>query len=168
MLSVWFEALVSSFPSVVVLWILSLAVMEFRTIMTVSWIAMFPVCVSMMVSNVIMLITWKVLLSMRVVMVGWLSPHWCDMGHVVKISMHVLVFIWLHLEHQVSFFNVDLLGAESGTIGIKSSVVTLVPSFSVKGVEIVLPVEVEATGLFIIIVSLNVVVEEIPWHVLGI
>lgn len=100
---VWFSSMVSSFPTVVhwflavVHWIL--AVVVFAAVMAVTWIPMLPVSISMMVANIVVLITWEVLLRVGTVVVGWLSSHWRHMSRVMEISMHVMVVVWLHLKH---------------------------------------------------------------------
>jgi hypothetical protein len=43
-----------------------------------------------------------------------------------------------------------------------------VPSARVKGVEVVPPVEVEFVGVLVVGEHLNVVVEDVPWHVRGV
>jgi hypothetical protein len=139
------------FRSPLVVW----ALMVLGSPVVLAWVSMVVVFITMMVTSI-------------VVSGGWLSSHWGHVGGVVEVSMHVVVVIWLHLEDEVSLLDVSLGGTESSTVGIESGVVTLVPSLSVEGVEVILPVEVEASSLLVVVVSLNVVVEEVPWHVLGV
>ena len=74
--------------------------------------------------------------------------------------------VWLHLEDKVAAMSESLLSSEGRAVVIKRGVITLVPPVSVKGVEIILPVEVVAVGLEVVSVSLNVVIDAVPWHVI--
>ena len=78
---------------------------------------------------------------------------------VVEISIHVMMIVGLHLKHEVSFLNIGLGGTESCAISIEGGVVTLVPSVGVESIEIIFPVEIEATCLMIIVVSFDIVIE---------
>ena len=73
--------------------------------------------------------------------------------------------VWLHLEDKVATMSESLLSSESRAVVIKRGVITLVPPVSVKGVEVILPVEVVAVGLEVVSVCLDVVVDAVPWHV---
>ena len=132
---------------------------EFSIIMMVIRVTTFPVRIAMMVTNIIMLVTWQMLLSAGIMMIGWLASHWCDVSWMVQFSMHVMMVVWLHLQHEVTLFNIGLGSSERCAIGIESGVVTLVPSVSVKCIEIIFPVEIEATCLMIIVVSFDIVIE---------
>ena len=70
-----------------------------------------------------------------------------------------MVAIWLHFENKVSFLYIRLRGAESCTVSIKSSIVTLMPSLSVKCVEVIFPVEVKATCFVVVGISLDIVIK---------
>ena len=73
--------------------------------------------------------------------------------------------VWLHLEDKVTTMSESLLGSESRAVVIKRGVITLVPPVSVKGVEVIFPVEVIAVGLEVVCVCLDVVIDAVPWHV---
>ena len=82
--------------------------------------------------------------------------------------MHIMMVVRLHPQHQVSFLYIGLGGTESCAICIKSGIVTLMPAVGVECIEVILPIEIESTSLVIISICLNIVVEQIPWHVLSI
>lgn len=161
--SPWFVSMVPSFPSVVA-WEVIMVV--FRIPVAVTWVSIVVVCVSVVEANIIVFVTWKMFLVTGIVVIGWFSSHWGDVGQVMEVSVHIVVVVWLHLENEVALLNVCLGGAESCAVGIKSSIVTLVPSLCVEGVEVIFPVEVKASCFFVVFVSFNIVVEEVPWHVL--
>jgi len=49
-------------------------------------------------------------------------------GRLVRVNiMQMLGMVGLHFEDEVSFFDVGLGGAESGAVGVESSIVTFVP-----------------------------------------
>ena len=88
-------------------------------------------------------------------MICWLSSHWGNVW-VMMVVIHMFV-IWLHSKYEISFLNIRLRCSESGTISIKSCVIALMPSVSIKHIKIILPVKIETTSLMIISVSLNIV-----------
>ncbi len=112
-----------------------------------------------------------VLLSSHIVVLFWV---WLGLGmlnlrpHVSTFSMEILSHIRLHLEDKLTIFNESLRSAEDGRVGVKSGVVTLVPAACVESVEVIAPVEVETLCLCVVNVSLNIVVFDLPRHVLGI
>ena len=85
---VWFIVPMTSFPSAVMHW----------------FVAVMILMIPMVVANVVMLISWVV----HFMVMSWLTSWWCDVGHVVVVSMQIVVFVWLHLEYQVSFVHIDL------------------------------------------------------------
>ena len=79
----------------VTIWVEAMVVVG--VIMEVSWVFVLPMSITVMVANIVMLVTCQVFLSVTVMMVCWLSSHWSHMSVVVNIMMQVMVFIWLHL-----------------------------------------------------------------------
>ena len=79
----------------VTIWVEAMVVVG--VIMEVSWVFVLPMSITVMVANIVMLVTCQVFLSVSVMMVSWLSSHWSHMSVVVNIMMQVMVFIWLHL-----------------------------------------------------------------------
>ena len=73
--------------------------------------------------------------------------------------------IWLHLQDKFAIANSNLRSTENCTVGIKSSVVSLVPFASIKRIEVILPVELEASGNAIEGVCFDKVELKLPWHV---
>ena len=117
---------------------------------------------------IIVLITWAVVLGVGVMMVGGLSTNRGHVCMVVVVSMHVGVGIWLHLEYQITLFDVGLGCPEGSAVGIKCGIVTLVPSVGIKHIEVVLPVEIESTSLVVVCVSLDIVEQQVPGHVFSV
>lgn len=152
---IWIKSMVSLF---MMHWIHS---MVFAVILMVIWVTtVTPVGVSMMVTNIPVLVTWKMFLSTSIMVICGLSSHWCNMSWmVVEISVHVMMIVGLHLKHEVSLLNIGLGGAESCAISIKGGVVTLVPSVGVESIEIIFPVEIKATSLMIVGVGLDIVIK---------
>ena len=161
---VWFEIWIIS----MVFWVMMHWIrMEFSLIEmmgVIPWVTRFPIMVSMMIAKISVLVTWKVFF----VVVSWLTSHWCHMNWVVDFSMVVMVLVWLHLQHEVSFLNVSLGCTERCAVGIESGIVTLMPPVGVKCIEIVFPVEIEATSLMVIFIGLDIVIKQVPWHVFSI
>ena len=76
--------------------------------------------------------------------------------------------IWLHLQDKFSIGYSNLRSTEDCTVGIKSSVVSLVPFASIKRIEVILPVELKTTSLTVECVCFDKVVLYLPWHILRI
>ena len=83
-------------------------------------------------------------------------------------TVDILEMIGLHLEDEAAILDKSLGSAESRRVGIKGGVVTLVPAVGIECVEGVTPVEIEALGVRVVSVSLDVVVLNFPRHVLGV
>ena len=81
------------------------------------------------------------------------------------ITVGVFGMVRLHLEVKITFSDIDLGGAESSTIGVKGSIVALVPSVGIKSVEVVFPVEFECLLVLVVGVRLDEVVNDFPRHV---
>ena len=126
------------------------------------------VAVVLLSSNVVVLVALLGLLAhSHGVLWSGLCHNWLNLSGLEAMStMEVLKVIWLHLQHKVALVNVGLAGTESSAIGIKSGVVRLVPPVSVEGREVIPPVEVETFRLEIVSVGLNVVVHDVPRHIL--
>ena len=143
-------------------------------VMAVATVVMLTVGVSMiavplvLARYIIVLITWAVVLGVGVMMVGGLSTNWGHVCMVVVVSMHVCVGIWLHLEDQITLFDVGLGCPEGSAVGIKCGIVTLVPSVGIKHIEVILPVEIESTSLVVVCVSLDIVEQQVPGHVFSV
>ena len=58
-----------------------------------------------------------------------------------------------------------LSAEEGGGVVGESVVVARLPSGQIQEVEVVSPVQLEASRLFIVSVHLDVVVHRVPWHV---
>ena len=65
-------------------------------IMMIIWVTMSKVVFSMMITNILVFITWMMFLK-SIMVVSWLTSHWCEVNWMVKFSMVVCVLIWLHL-----------------------------------------------------------------------
>ena len=95
-----------------------------------------------------------------------------EMRQIMKLAMkcmavlvrHQMIIKRLHLEDEIAILRVNLRGVEYTAVGIKSTA-CLVPSSTIKGVEVVTPLKIEFIVLFIIAVHLNIVVENVPGHV---
>ena len=121
--------------------------------------------VGMVMRYIVVLVTFIVVLGVGTVMIGWFSSHWDHMW-VLMVVIHMLV-VWLHSQDQLALINIRLRSSEDGAIAIKGSVVALVPPVCIKHIKIVFPVEIETTSFMVIGVSLNVVKQQIPWHILS-
>ena len=98
-----------------------------------------------------------------------LSSDWLRMDGLECVrSVAGLLVIRLHLEDQFRILDVSVGGAEGSAVSIESSIVGFVPPVGVEGVELVSPVEVERLGLVVVGISLNIVVHDIPRHILSI
>ena len=96
---------------------------------------------------------------------------------VVDISLFELVVgggfgvlvggLGLHLKDQVATLDGDILWVEDAGVGVEATA-GLVPPFGVEFVEIVAPVQVELVRLLVVGVHLDVVVKDVPGHVLGV
>ena len=106
---------------------------------------------------------------LAICMGSWLSLHWLDGGKLVSVdTVDLIETVRLHSENKSTILDEGLRSAESGGVGIKGSVVTLVPAVSVESVELIAPVEIETLGAGIVSVGFDVVVVDLPRHVLGI
>ena len=106
---------------------------------------------------------------LAICMGSWLSLHWLDGGKLVSVdTVDLIETVRLHSENKSTILDERLRSAESGGVGIKGSVVTLVPAVSVESVELIAPVEIETLGSGIVSVGFDVVVVDLPRHVLGI
>ena len=165
------EVLINSIVVTTVLTVQVMMEVWIVIVMAVATVVMLTVGVSMiavplvLARYIIVLITWAMVLGVGVVMVGGLSANWGHVCMVVVVSMHVCVGIWLHLEYQITLFDVGLGCPEGSAVGIKCGIVTLVPPMGVKNVKIIFPIEVKTTSLMIVIVSFNIVKQKVPWHV---
>ena len=70
----------------------------------------------------------------------------------------------VHLEDKRTVFGVDLRTVEGGAIVSKAPAVALKPAAFVKGVEVVLPIEVKALRLGVVSLNLDVVISGVPRH----
>ena len=144
----------------------AMSVVSVMTLISIEFVIITMFELIMMISTyIVMLVACARMLSMRVMVVGWLTFHWCEVSFMVVLSMVFIIIVRLHLKDQVSFLNIGLRSSESCAVSIKSSVVTLVPSIGVECIEIILPIEVKSTCLVVVCVGLNIVIEQIPWHV---
>lgn len=132
-------------------------------------VSMLEVAVMLLLKDIVVLVTLLGLLALsRGVLVCGLSLHWFHNGRLEVLTVvELLGHIRLHLEDEVAVVDVGLGGAESRRVGIKGSIVALVPPVGVESHEVIPPVEVEAVRLTVPRVRLNVVVEDVPGHGLG-
>ena len=79
--------------------------------------------------------------------------------------MIIMVIHWLHLQDQISSRCVDIGWVENGRVCFKSTR-CLMPSARVKCIEVISPVEDKFSSGLIVIENLNVVIEDVPWHVM--
>ena len=192
MVSVWVVAIVVAFVSPVgfgmiftevVIKTIVMATMLMIHVMMEVWVMIIMMTVSIMVFRVwvsvvtvpvvmvyicMMTFNWARVIRVRVVVISWFTANWGHMSMMMVISMHICMGIWLHLKDQITFLNIRLGSSESSAVGIKCGIITLMPSVGIKHIEVILPVEVEATCLMIVCVSLDVVEEQVPRHVLSI
>jgi len=100
-------------------------------------------------SNIVVLVTLSGFLAFLSTVLGSRHGHGVLDLRMIKsvLTVDVTIMIRLHLQHKLSFFDKGLRGAERGGVCIESGVVTLVPAACVKGVEVITPVEIEATCL---------------------
>jgi len=105
--------------------------------------------VMLLSTDVVMLVCRLRLLTLRNRMLrGGLSAHRHDFRGLVTVgAVYLLRVIGLHLQNQGAILDVRLRSAEGSAVGIEGGVVALVPAVSIKGVEVVSPVEVEAASL---------------------
>lgn len=86
---------------------------------------------------------------------------------VVLITMGVLMWVtshWFHFENEVARAGVDVAWVENRAVCLESTA-SFVPSTTIKGVEIVSPMEVKLISVIVVSKYLNVVVKHIPRHV---
>mmetsp|Transcript_6506 Transcript_6506/g.7776 ORF Transcript_6506/g.7776 Transcript_6506/m.7776 type:complete len:665 (-) Transcript_6506:391-2385(-) len=121
-------------------------------------------------SNIVVLVRLLCLLALlNVVLRSGLRHHWLHLRKLEAVdTMDVLGTVGLHSEDQAAIFDESLGGTEGGGVGIESGVIALVPAVGVEGVERIAPVEVESLGVRVVGVSLDVVVLDLPRHVLGV
>ena len=112
------------------------------------------------------------------------------MGHVAKLAMHdtvlvlsqtvmmlieVLVMLtlemWmesrLHLEHKVTIVDICVRWIEDTAILLKCSA-QFVPSILVELIEIVAPGELKIVRVLVIVIGLNIVEKDVPWHIFSV
>ena len=78
----------------------------------------------------------------------------------------LLVAPWmLHLEDEVAAVSVDLGSVEGRAIRVEAPSVRLLPEVVSEAIEVVLPVEIEATSRRVVRLDLDVVIEGVPGHV---
>ena len=70
----------------------------------------------------------------------------------------------LHLDHKVAICGANLLRVKDATISLKAAT-RLVPPATIKGVEVITPVELKFVQVLIVGEDFDVVVQHIPWHV---
>ena len=112
-----------------------------------------------------MAFNWSRVQRVGVMVISWLTANWGHMGMMMVISVHICMGIWLHLKDQITFLNIRLGCSESSAVGIKCGIITLMPSVGIKHIEVILPVKVETACLMVVCVSLDIVEEQVPWHV---
>ena len=141
---------------------MTVSIMVFRVWVSVVTVPVVVVYICMMTFN------WARVIRVRVVVISWFTANWSHMSMMMVISVHICVGIWLHFKNQITFLNIRLGSSESSAVGIKCGIITLMPSVGIKHIEVILPVEVKATCLMVVCVSLDVVEEQVPRHVLSI
>ena len=83
---------------------------------------------------------------------------------VVRIILTDVTIVIVHLQDEATILKVGLASHEKRRVALKAPVVTGVPLFGVKVVEVVLPAELEVLGGHVVIVDPNKVVLGFPWH----
>ena len=109
------------------------------------------------------------------------------MGHVAKLAMHNTVLVlsqtvmmlievfvmltlemWmesrLHLEHKVTIVDIGVRWIKDTAILLKSAT-QFVPSILVELIEIVAPCELKIVRVLVIVIGLNIVEKDVPWHI---
>ena len=72
----------------------------------------------------------------------------------------------VHFENESAVLSVDHVVVEGRTVATEGPVVRLDPAVVIKVVKVVLPVEVEAASLRVVVLNLDVVVAREEWHAL--
>ena len=72
----------------------------------------------------------------------------------------------VELENKSAILSVDLAGVEGRTVVTEAPAVRLIPAIGIERVKVVLPVEVKATSLRVVVLNLDVVVAREEWHAL--
>ena len=128
------------------------------------------VAVVLLSSNIEVLILWLRLLALLCcVLRSWLSLYRLNNRELKAVnSVNILGVVGLHLENEVAILDVSLRRAERRRVGIKGSIIALVPAVSIEGIEVITPVEVEAVCVMVVNVSLNVIILDKPWHICGV
>ena len=148
----------------------------FRVAVRILGIWLLVVCLSLHMAIMLLRANIEVLVRLLALLAllhgvfwGWLSSDRLNSSGLKGMhAMALLGMIRLHLEHQVAVLDVGLRGAEGSCVSIEGCVVRLVPPAGIEGVEVVPPVEVERLGLIVVGVCLNVVIHDIPGHILGV
>ena len=87
---------------------------------------------------------------------------------VMSVSMNtVSLWLGLHLEDEIASLGVGIIRVEDARVGLETST-CLMPAASIEIVEIVTPVEPELILVDIVVVHLDIVVEDVPWHISGV
>ena len=112
------------------------------------------------------------------------------MGHVAKLAMHDTVLVlsqtvmmlievlmmltlemWmesrLHLEHKVTIVDIGVRWIKDTAILLKSAT-QFVPSILVELIEIVAPGELKIVRVLVIVIGLNIVEKDVPWHIFSV
>ena len=87
---------------------------------------------------------------------------------VVSMGVNTVgLWLGLHLEDEIAGLGVGIIWVEDARVGLETST-CLMPAARIEMVEIVTPVEPELVMVDIVVVHLDVVIENVPWHISGI
>lgn len=86
-----------------------------------------------------------------------------EMFNAIRMLVKVLLS-GLHLDHKVPSSRVHIRWIEDAAVGFESST-GLLPPVLVKLLEVISPFKLELILVIVIAVDLNVVKEDVPWHI---
>ena len=97
------------------------------------------------------------------------------LGHLLDKLLYSMVVVvrrvtadvvWLHLNNKIALLCVHIGRVENTRVRAKRSTL-LEPTSVVEIVEIVTPAEVIVVSVLVVVVNLDIVEEEVPWHILS-
>ena len=83
---------------------------------------------------------------------------------LVMLTLEMWMESRLHLEHKVTIVDIGVRWIKDTAILLKSAT-QFVPSILVELIEIVAPCELKVISVLVIVISLNIVEKDVPWHI---
>ena len=83
----------------------------------------------------------------------------------VAIMFKEMLFLRLHLNYKIAASSEHIRRIEGAAVCLKCSTL-LLPAILVKLLEVILPLELKIVRVLIVAVHLDVVKEQVPWHIL--